>query len=871
MKMLTAINTALAAFPQRERRTALAQFIIRYTCPDVSVTHYRCIGQDADVIVKFLETLGLTKDDFTTVRSELDSETCQIRWNKTSKLVRQLMSVLNTFDTPSPDVYNSITNGDPAKIFADADEEQAAPLSTHFMSKVQSKSNEIMKWIIARNSPLANVAHSSLVNDNTCDVDNLLIDPNRPHILPVHILELYVWDTMVLPSDVEKPPYPLFTSSYCNNMTACRYMDQDDTLGFSCGIYEAPAPCLLSPSVTPSGGLNPLRGFLSNTVNDVISNISIKPNSEYLYVLTSGPFNSLIPDGLEGEPVKPYLEALEFVANPKKFWKYVASLYSTVYGLNCSIAPGSRIVVCNEWVHLFPQGACMEFDASIHSPNFFSCNNDGESDLLMGMCAGVILTPMQASTALLQERIDDSAIVTVADAINDPAKESMMMPDYVLNAPSKADLPSMWFATTHVDPSNIFPDRRDVVTGERSDCLACPSLQAQSDAMTKFRETVAHWKGKVLAKLTQCDATPSFSMEHACHTAFATMVAEVINSYIPTGDNVVTWGGTSTECHNTGLYVTNVYSGITTDLSPTLSDGTCPEHFPRVIDGPTPTPTSTEQFTEFIDNLAQGNCDAQLSMAKRSTGNPRFANVIVETNFDVNRLRDIWNSYAGKELRNKLRKAFIQSFVIRNRQIAAVASPSYTSSQFRYSVTLNDAYKDSTGVPIYDGMKIPDVTSNGYALAYDLSLLSDVYGRAYLLYRVDTSYAAYAMTAYRFQAGMPVFTKYTATRGMASAQDMLIPEEAINPSAKTCTKFIKFIIAEKLRRASVTKSDCSKLRMDTIARLNCWTPAVSCDCASWYECYPGKAFHRDMLLRLHESDAPNPNYDCGLSVCHWIE
>ena len=858
MKMLTAINTALAAFPQRERRIALAQFIIRYTCPNTSVTHYRCIGQDADVIVKFLETLGLTKDDFTVVRSELDPETRQIRWNKTSKLVGQFMSVLASVAS-SPEAYNSITNGDPAKVFADKDDgEGQANLSIdHFMYKVQNKSDEIMKWIVE--GSYTNEAFSSLFCENTSfSVENLFTDFNRPHILPVPALEQYAWGTQILPPDVEKPPRPLFIPGYCGNLTACRYMDPTDTLKFTTGIYEMPAPYLLHPSETPSGEPNPLQGFLATTMSDAISNIGVKPNSEYLYALTSGCF---VTDDYTEAKLKENLETMEFIANPKKFWRYVASLYSTVYGLNCSIAPGSRVVVCNEWYTLFPPGACKEYYVSGRSPNPFCSGDDNESDRPMGMCAGVILTPVQASIAPLQDSLDDNATVTVADAVGSPSEECL--PDHILNAPDKADLPSMWFAATHVDPDTIIPGRLDVVTGQRGSHLVCPVLQTQSNTMTIFREIAAQWKGKTLAKLTQCEAT--LAPECACHSAFATGVAGVILSCLPpgSGSDVVTWGGTSIECHNKDLFVPNIYSGITTDLSPTLSDGTCPEHFPTLTVVP-----SKEQFTEFIDNLAQGNCDAQLSMAKRTKGTSRYANVIVETNFNYSHLLDVWTSSGGLVLRNKLRKAFIQAFVLRNRQIAAAVSPNYAIHRFCYHSTLDEVYKINTGASVYDDMVIPDTTSDNYMLGYDLTLLSDVYGRAYIVYRVEASYAAYAMAAYRFQVGMPVFTKHTAIRGLISTQNRLTPEEATRPSSTTCQKFIKFVIAEKLRRASVATSACLDLQMDTLTRLSCWTPAFSRDFVSWRLSYCEHAVHKNILTGPCDLDTLPTSHD--FSVGFWF-
>lgn len=79
MNIRTAFEAAVAKYPERERRVALATFVGRYAMPAWPVTDYRCVGLDADVIKEFLEKCGLN-DAFEDVTSSLDESAHMLKW-----------------------------------------------------------------------------------------------------------------------------------------------------------------------------------------------------------------------------------------------------------------------------------------------------------------------------------------------------------------------------------------------------------------------------------------------------------------------------------------------------------------------------------------------------------------------------------------------------------------------------------------------------------------------------------------------------------------------------------------------------------------------------------------------------------------------
>lgn len=840
MKIATAMKTALAAFPQRERRDALAQFVTRYADTAAKLTHYRCVGLDADVITAFLAAAGFTDADYTLVKSELDPDTRQIRWKKGSKCLDRLVeSLAETVreGASCPEMYRCIGDGDPSRVFKDTPDPEDTPERTpggpHLSETVQTMTDELLEW--ARSCSTHEKtwvwADCHCRDSHRDDCTGAVARETRAHIPQISALERYAWSNNLLPDGVAKPPCPIFAMGY-RNMTAVRYMDDKDPAGFTKGIYDAPASLMLAPYSDMCGRTNPLKGFLVDTATQAFSNMRVKPDSKVVYVLTSGTVDTEYAGDSK-------LRIIEFVADPGKLWNYIAAIYESVYrGLVCTIMPHSHIGVYNNEPSLFPDGACYitgtggEDDG--YNPFFTEDNYE-----LLSVCAGVALARREDIARLPQsrgfhfrDRLAAGYEVPIESLVRNTDRPE---PEHIRIAPDKKDLPAMWFAATHLEPGAVTPVRQTMVDAMAP--LTGVSHQEQAEGMQRFHDLVKQWDTADLSAIREEDTTQS--TEGPCLKAFVTglSAAVVQGSLREAGEAVAKWQPLdgSSKGHLDSLFVTNVYSGVVTDRSPTLAESVHEgaTAFPSVYDeryecdpGFAGTPTGlveTSMFTKFVADMSAGTSPAQMTMAPKSEGTRRSFILVAETNFDYAWLRGKWLDQPT--IRQGAINAFNQAFRYRNRCFAASISPAYQMQSFPLSAQMSDSFAATTGLSWTGAMSKANVTWS----ESDVTIRPDIYGRTYFVYRISVYSAMDAMAAFRFLAGMPVHTKWLARLAdtLRNPSETLTPEEVGDPTTDTVHKYIRLVIRKKLARSGHSPASLVSHEIPAQDKLHVWLTAVS--------------------------------------------
>lgn len=855
MKILTPIKTAITAFPQKERRDALAQFLIRYSNKNTKLTHYRCIGYDADIIVKYLIESGFTsKVDFEVITSELDSSVKQIRWKRNSSILREWLNALINLNITPNILFNIISN----KKFSDNDLPETLAnetsqdvqteivnttndISKHFSQRVQQTTTDIMEWLVTTKKDLLDY-----LPRNYREFELTKSFAPNIHMLPIALIELFATEKGLLKNIPAEnlPPCPIF-SLHINNMTAVRYMNKLDNLDFTAGLFDAPAKAYLYPDTDNNNEENPLKGFLLNTWNEVCLNINEKPTSSDLFVLTSGIINTI------DVPAATALAISEFTSDPKNFWKYVTTLYEVVYGLRCSLVPRSRIGVYNS-SRLSPSAEYMGI-----CDNEYACpfNSFKDSSLANNLCmiAAVVLSdkePQTANFTPFQDTIQSNKGILATEF-------RAIETNLEVQAPSKKDIPVTWLAAFQVDPNQVSEEyTKSLQNNYLSFVHRTQSLESQYDYMNKIRKISEHAN---LAELSAIVPDNSNEISGSTNKAFIMNIAGILTQQGQIMENppsIKHWEGNGIG-HDSNLFITNVYTGVTTDKSPSLTTENL-EYFPdlkeyiKFIHDSYHSLNNQEEnqmvktFTSFIEGLSSDKAKLQLSMAQRTVDTTRRYTVIVETNFDFNYANNILNT----RLSTKLKKALIQAIAFRNDSYVAAISNYYATTNYPYIDAIQKEYCEYTHKEFYDRITFARDVRNNSDIYNDqtisIDIVPDKYGRTYLIYSVSASLAAYIMTIYRFITGAPVFTRNAIASTLHNSQ--FTSEELANVSRDIVDKYTRNVIRKQVLMHTNNSWECvTYAGLSARKLLYVWTPAYTSRCLAEVN-INYHSFTRDYLL-----------------------
>lgn len=345
MNIASAINAALTAFPQQERRVALAQFLTRYSVRQGLITHYRCVGLDLDVIDAFLKGCGMEHDaDYTVVRSSLDPATAQVRWSNESKRLPKLVSALAAAATNPMLLYMAVIDGAPERIFPDA----SAP------STVSEEPETSEEHIVDHVLRITDSYGDRLLTEG---YEELRKRGDSPVLVPLALVEQIAWRDNLVDRSLASPE-PMFDYVWDNDRTDFANSCLTTTTRCHClglSLPEVYPGILSAPTISFTfGGMgpdpyevrnsdntlgNPLRGYMCVTARDARDDAKRVPSATGLFAVTSAPIRVLQDEAAT-------LKMLEFASCRDKLWRYIEHLYTVVYKLKeCVILPYSRIGV----------------------------------------------------------------------------------------------------------------------------------------------------------------------------------------------------------------------------------------------------------------------------------------------------------------------------------------------------------------------------------------------------------------------------------------------------------------------------------------------------------------------------------------------
>lgn len=797
MNILTAMKTALAAFPQRERREALVQFVCKYANPKTRLTHYRCIGLDSDVIVTFLKSLGFGDEDFTVVESALDPNTRQIRWAQGSTKHAQLASRLRatTANTNPVETYRRIMDGNVQHVFFDEQNPETQPHDNPFWRHIQGITDEILAS-----------GYSSLLDAMSSGIAS---EPRQKkiHMLPISYIEHHARINGLLNGLPDIPEEAVFSVEHSQDTpvsfdTAVRYMRETDSLHFTAGIYDAPAPDMLRPYPSP------LDKFLVNTQGGAEANGTAIPDADHLYVLTTG-------------RISPTMTITEFVTDAKKFWTYVATLYEKVYKVKCAIAPGSRIGAVNTSVDDPIEDLPVRVGIT---PHWLSPESEGN----LVMIGGVILVPVSGSEDSAKSRLLESipsGLAKPPSTFVAPAQDDRVEHlEHLEHLPDDSDLPAMWFATT----------RRFADWGKN---------------MSEFREKAAAWRAKS-AGLSQVPSArrsneiPPEIPDKYIHLTRG--ITEAVAGYCSSSviDNLKVWGGPFAPSHRSYLYVTNVYTGIVTNNSPKPEDTN--HAFANCFadtwtssyldDSPNSMAGLTDAFTEFISKMNSSTDTAQWTAAPLTNGHARYFDIIVETNFSFTDFKCWYNHTSPSnygclcdDIKNCLFHVIGSHVNFDDRFNLSVASEiCYPRHDEMLREIASQTGVDSSVVSAGSGLSCRNV--NPMMSSY-VTVRPDAFGRTYFIIRFVEKAAQHMMASARYSRGLPPHTQSMVDAIFSWRRNAgFTDRELQQPTSSTVRKYIGLVYNQKKLDALVLDADLrlsSDRYMTDIDKLSVWTHAYA--------------------------------------------
>jgi hypothetical protein len=368
--------------------------------------------------------------------------------------------------------------------------------------------------------------------------------------------------------------------------------------------------------------------------------------------------------------------------------------------------------------------------------------------------------------------IEDCAPFKVA-IVNDSRS-----PDFNKFYLTKEELAWEWFAMTHLDEMAGSIKSYSLVHERSSDDEKC------RNNMSLFKQYISNYTVADIAALSSCSRSqwfaPANTSDGTRYTPLAAFIEGTVmglrRGWSNDGSSSIPFKTREDETRSKRHLITNVYSGIYTDMSPEIGaaedDGSvfpCPvtEHSNRITDALNDTDEEREKFTAFLDRMATAKSMEQVQFAKRTTSTLRRYALILETNIDAEKM--LRSDLNVGMLESVLGTVFLQTMIL-NRDDPACAFDDesiHTSSGYvttKYHDTMMRLCKTffSKMFPSRTNYRLSygAYTRSSSDLARNLSITArqDKYGRLVLIFVCSGDMITYAKLAYRFRCGFPLET-----------------------------------------------------------------------------------------------------------------
>jgi len=825
MKLKSAVKAVLSdAEISTGAKLEVVAFLRRYSSKIRPITHYSCRGQSTVALKKLLGLLDIKEnEDFSVVASSYDPGFNQIRWiqdlSKICNLVERLSSVAGgdrhagqLFDrmyvaiTKNTDLDQFINvfqdDSDTEVVVADDTPPAVQELdNSHIAIRVMHKTSEIVKALCSLatftdtgcgTSIAINLDADNLKKKNVTLAIGPVLEylaeyfdtssgepkrPDAPYILPLPILELYARVMRNIPGPRGMPDNTLVFKLDPKLVDVFRLTRGDEMLMWS-ACLNAPLDYLWN-QVSDSNNKNSLHGYFFRSNDSVL-----KANLDNKVGVFIGGNAALIHDASAEDNITPAL----CVSNHRDFWDYVIRIYAIAYGVSAGLSCKCRVGISNKldvWTRETDVG---DFINNVGQD--VETLWRGQTGVDYGLVAmyGIFLgddisTEYSDAYGFLDGSYPYKAIEVNEDNI----------PNFSATHLTKEESAWEWFAMTHLDeaasqtPQNTYTYGRQ----EADDPVTMANMAGFKkliSGITESNDTV--W----LAERSSCSTNKQFSPtfnddeENTRYTSLSAFLeglcVSIRKAWNPDNPHALALKKKSDNSRDGSLLITNVYSGIFTDLSPAVgSEKDTGEVFPCPLTSHSKTVSSAledseedrKAFTNFLDRMATGKTMEQVKMAKRSAGTARSFAMIVETNLDAKTflsearsITDLWRDSGT---------VFLQNIILNGNNPgcafdgAAILSASRTV-RYEYhdvlerccpsvlwnmmipgSATVNHCFKLASGVYGTGGC-----ATEGSLL---VTARQDADGRLVLIFVVSGPMITYARMAYRIRCAFPLNTART--------------------------------------------------------------------------------------------------------------
>lgn len=773
MNILTALKTTLAAFPQTERRVALAQFLSRYVNTDARITNYRCIGKDADAIDMFLRNIGMDESVYTLVRSKFDNDTALIKWNPTS--TEKVITFVK-------DVGRAMTTNCLMKLYAGIVLE---PNEESVVQDVGTVETTTEHW-------------SKNIQKVT---DDIFGGETNVHFATLGEIERHAWENNLTDPSVQLPPVPLFVpqkDSLVRDDVSVRYMKPADSLTFMPGLTTAPLRALLAAEAES----NPLNNFLYQR-KETLSEVNDLGSRDHLLVVNTGWVNTT--NRLDA------MRIIEFLSNPKKLWAYISMLYRVVYKVQCTVTPWSRVAVNNI--------RTQDSDPYPHALRDNSgwgtirCDVDHIGSFTqMVVLASVILTPCSASCTSVKSgytNIPDATPIPLVTPdkthTTDDAKETINDQNYL----AVSDLGAEWFATVH----GIYMNNN---TGTRT------------ERIENFRKMCSQI---IPAEHTNISGKVADPSRDRPELVFVNGCAIALRQFFDKMERIPEF---QKDARN---IITDIYSGIITDTSASVAAYVTggKDSFPDVLHSSHNADNSI--FFGSLNTEEGSKVQLRMAPRKDPSNSRRYAIVLktsLKTSTFLNLWGACSTYNTRNDVISTISRSFLNAYIFRGDDPAAATgfntpSSSHVTqmikdllSEFDLScpsdatdmAMSNSCVLNSTELSEFDLTKLPD-----RAKYVGLTFISDSDDYLYLVIVPPLMLTVTARLMYRARSGLPIATQSLARKlNQIRSNGSLLFTTYVSDSESSPTayydKYIAAIMKDKWLSSSLSNSHSARALME---------------------------------------------------------
>jgi hypothetical protein len=876
MKLKTAVKTLLSdKGTSLGSKVEVVSFLRRYSLPTRPVTHYSCIGKSTDAIKRLLADMGMAEGpDFSVAASSFDEKFNQIRWTPKSAAIGTVVAELSAVPKIArllDMAYVSLTHGEyPEKLVEalhDKGETHAKPgkdgglnknlLAVKLALRTQHIAKEVMnlKFTDERVATLKNidVAYKSAMEylSKRFKPDGTPLE-GAPYALPLSVLELFV-KTAPGVSTVEANPMNTARGGTLLFKTTERAIDlfrlvrEDDAVVWN-ACLSAPLKFLWDAKGV-SGSGNPLHGYYFRDMDT-----ALKGRLDDKIGLFIGGNAELIHDN---DGVDDNLSPALCISNHQPFWDYVLQVYRAAYAMDAGLSCQCKIGVSSKLSVWGATPECTQATDEYETTWLAEHGSPPENAPIMAMYGCFLGPDIDCSFSNTQSFISPCRKPIKLIQVNDKN-----IPDFSEKHLVRNEMGFEWFAMTHLDedasddPNNYHVYSRNTSDEDEDDNLvknikklktmfatATPASLAEVSSLTTSPFLT---KQKFDRSMYDRYTPLSAFMEGMCvairKTCSPSGVRSEITKFLKTRDD----GSRPTD-----RLITNVYSGLVTQLSPALGS---PEDTGEVFPDPLgesrgimcalgDTEEDKAKFTAFLNRLSGGKTMEQLNFAHRKPGTGRRHLLLIETNIDAEKALN-----AASTLERDVGTVFLQTIVLGNGTPACILDDgSVSECEDRRIYAHHDSLVECTKKYkkyLFGDRAFYKLPSGVYEAGYEglsVTTRQDSFGRLVFIIDMSGDLALYSRLVFRMRCGFPLMTAFVKEKTFSGFRDNELCVTAKEwPSVNIADKIINRYLTngssdyhgmEDIRTISSVSGDSGPLFKQTVAM--CGMPFRSPD-RNWY-------------------------------------